>query len=67
MFSITFKGHPDPQAPKMVKLEMVFYKTDYNRIPRVVNITGAYKHWDNNAQSFTSSSAAVWRTSMSSI
>lgn len=38
----------------MVKLEMVFYKTGYTRIPRVVSITGAYKHWDNNAQSFIS-------------
>lgn len=32
-----------------------------NRIPRVVNITGAYKHWDNDAQSFTSSSSEYVR------
>lgn len=57
MFSITFKGRRDPQDPKMVKLEMVFYKTGYNRIPRVVNVTGAYKNWDNESQSFTSSSS----------
>lgn len=25
--------------------------TDYTRIPRVVNITGAYKYWDNEIQS----------------
>lgn len=25
----------------MVKLEMIFYKTGYTRIPRVVSITGA--------------------------
>lgn len=30
----------------MVKLEMIFYKTGYTRIPRVVNITGAYKCWN---------------------
>lgn len=57
MYSITFKGRKDPQDPKMVKLEMVFYKTGYTRIPRVVTITGAYKHWDNDAQSFTSSTS----------
>lgn len=31
--SITFKGRKDPQDPKMVKLEMIFYKTGYTRIP----------------------------------
>ena len=45
--SITFKGRKDPQDPKMVKLEMIFYKTGYTRIPRVVSITGAYKCWNN--------------------
>ena len=53
--SITFKGRKDPQDPKMVKLEMVFYKSVYTRIPRVVSITGAYKHWNNKTQSFESS------------
>lgn len=61
MFSITFKGRPDPQDPKMVKLEMVFYKTGYNRIPRVVNVTGAYKNWDNDAQSFATSTSEYLR------
>lgn len=55
MISITFKGRPDPQDPKMVKLEMVFYKTGYTRLPRVVNITGAFKNWDEETQSFNSS------------
>ena len=39
----------------MVKLEMVFYKTGYTRLPRVVNITGAFKNWDEETQSFNSS------------
>lgn len=59
--SITFKGRKDPQDPKMVKLEMVFYKTGYTRIPRVVNITGAYKHWDNETQSFATSTSEYLR------
>ena len=41
----------------MVKLEMIFYKTGYTRIPRVVSITGAYKCWNNETQSFESASS----------
>lgn len=55
--TITFKGRKDSQDPKMVKLEMIFYKTGYTRIPRVVNITGAYKHWSNETQSFASATS----------
>ncbi len=55
--SITFKGRKDPQDTKMVKLEMIFYKTGYTRIPRVVSITGAYKYWNNETQSFESASS----------
>ena len=55
--SITFKGRKDPQDPKMVKLEMIFYKTGYTRIPRVVSITGAYKCWNNETLSFESASS----------
>ena len=46
-----------PQDPKMVKLEMIFYKTGYTRIPRVVSITGAYKCWNNETLSFESASS----------
>lgn len=59
--SITFKDRKGPQDPKMVKLEMVFYKTGYTHIPRVVNITGAYKHWDNETQSFATSTSEYLR------
>lgn len=52
--TITFKGHKDPQDPKLVKLEMIFYKTGYTRVPRIVNISGAYKSWDQKSQSFKS-------------
>lgn len=31
----------------MVKLEMIFHKTDYTRIPQFISINGAYKCWDN--------------------
>lgn len=55
--TITFKGHKDPQDPKMVKLEMIFYKTGYNRVSRIVNISGAYKNWDVESQSFKSTAS----------
>lgn len=55
--TVTFKGHKDPQDPQLVKLEMVFYKSGYTRVPRVINITGAYKCWNSKSQSFDSSSS----------
>lgn len=50
--TITGKRHKDPQDPKWVKWEMVFYKTGYTRILRVVNTSGAYKSWDQESQGF---------------
>lgn len=41
----------------MVKLEMIFYKTGYTRIPRVVSITGSYKCRNNETQNFESTSS----------
>lgn len=55
--TITFKGYIDTEDPKMVKLEMVFYKTGYNRVPRIINISGAYKNWDGESQSFKSTAS----------
>lgn len=55
--SITFKGRTPPHDTKMVKLKMIFYKTGYSRILRVVSITGTYKCWNNETQSFESASS----------
>lgn len=37
-----------------MKLEMIFFQTGYNRVSKVLNITGLIKDWDNTSQSFIS-------------
>ncbi len=54
MYSIIFKGKPNPKNPKLVKIEMVFFKTGENRISRILEITGYYKDWDAKAGCFIS-------------
>lgn len=46
-----------PKDKKLVKLEMVFFQTGYNRVSKVLGITGPIKDWDNTSQSFTSKSS----------
>nr|WP_289764414.1 phage integrase SAM-like domain-containing protein [uncultured Duncaniella sp.] len=41
----------------MVKLEMIFFKTGYARVPKVLNVTGLLKDWDVKSQSFRVGSA----------
>ncbi len=41
MYTINIRGKQNPKDQKMVKLEMIFFKTGYTRIPRVLNITGS--------------------------
>lgn len=36
----------------VVKLELVFYKTGYPRVPKVMNISGIRKNWDESKQQF---------------
>ena len=36
----------------MVKLELIFFKTGYARVPKVLNITGLLKNWDAKSQCF---------------
>jgi len=60
-FSIIFKGKPNPKDKSMVKITMLFYKSGYPRVTKVLNITGLYKDWDEDNQNFktkTSDSAA---------
>ncbi|MFV0329253.1 MAG: phage integrase SAM-like domain-containing protein [Dysgonomonas sp.] len=54
MFTINFKGKPNPKNKKLVKLEMVFFRTDYPRAIKVLNVLGLYKDWDQNTQCFKS-------------
>lgn len=57
MFSCNIKGKENPKDPQLVKLEMIFFKTGYARVPKVLSITGPFKDWDNETQSFTSKSS----------
>jgi hypothetical protein len=56
MFTINIKGKDNPKDPRLVKLEMVFFRTGYARVTKVINITGSAKEWDNQTQQFKSKS-----------
>ena len=56
MFSIKVKGKPNPKNSNLVKLELVFFQTDYLRVTKVLGITGQYKDWDERSQTFRSGS-----------
>ena len=51
MYSINIKGKVTSKDKKLVKLEMIFFQTGYNRVSKVLNITGPIKDWDNASQS----------------
>lgn len=54
MYSINIKGKVTPKDKKLVKLEIIFFQTGYNRVSKVLNITDPIKDWDNASQSFIS-------------
>lgn len=56
MFSIKVKGRPNPKNSNLVKLELVFFQTNYPRVTKVLDITGQYKDWDSQSQTFRSGS-----------
>ena len=57
MYSINIKGKVTSKDKKLVKQEMIFFQTGYNRVSKVLNITGPIKDWDNASQSFISKSS----------
>lgn len=57
MYTINIRGKKNPKDLKMVKLEMIFFKTGYARVPKVLNVNGLLKDWDTNSQSFKPGSA----------
>ena len=50
MYTINIRGKQNPKDKKIVKLEMIFFKTGYARVPKVLNITGLLKDWDAKEQ-----------------
>ena len=57
MYTINIKGKPNPKDPSMVKLEMIFFRSNYPRIIKVVNVTGLMSDWYAKSQSFRVGSA----------
>lgn len=57
MYTINIRGKQNPKDRNMVKLEMIFFKTGYARVPKVINVTGLLKDWDQKSQSFRVGSA----------
>ena len=57
MYTINIRGKQNPKDRNMVKLEMIFFRTGYARVPKVLNITGLLKDWDPKSQSFRIGSA----------
>lgn len=56
-YSLNIKGKENPKDKQLVKLEMVFFQTGYARVSKVLDVTGAYKDWDNETQTFKSKGA----------
>ncbi len=53
MFTLNLKGTANPKNEKLVKLEVVFYKSGHSRITKSLkDITGFYEDWDKKNQSF---------------
>lgn len=52
MFSINVKGERNPRDLEMVKLELIFFKTGYTRVPKVIRISGRYDDWNRKRQLF---------------
>ena len=68
-YSIILKGKPNPKDKNMVKITMVFFKTGYPHVTKVINITSLYKDWDEDNQNFKtkSSGAAAKNTQLSEL
>lgn len=59
MFTINIKGKENPKDLKMVKLEMIIFKTGYARVTKVLNISGPLKDWANQSQSFKGNNSTL--------
>lgn len=59
MFTINIKGKENPKDLKMVKLEMIIFKTGYAHVTKVFNISGPLKDWDNQSQSFKGNNSTL--------
>lgn len=51
-YSLHFRGIQDDSDFKMIKLQLIFYKSGYNRVPKSITVTGLSKNWDPKSGSF---------------
>ncbi|WP_455584022.1 hypothetical protein [Bacteroides sp.] len=51
-YSIHIKGVRDEEDSKMIKLQLIFYKSGYNKVPKVITVTSLSKNWDQKSESF---------------
>lgn len=56
-YSLNIKGKENAKDKQLVKLEMVFFQTGYARVSKVLDISGPFKDWDNETQTFKSKGA----------
>jgi hypothetical protein len=52
MYTINFKSKQSAKEAGRIKIEMIFYRPGYARVPKVTNVSGVAKDWDENAQIF---------------
>lgn len=51
-FSVKAKGVQDKNRPNFVKISLVIFKTGYDRVYKILPITGRWENWDNSTQRF---------------
>lgn len=59
MFSINVKAKPVKKGSDEIKLEMIFFKTGFARVPKVLNVTGPAKQWNKVSQQFKGTDAST--------
>lgn len=56
-FSVKAKGVQDIRRPEFVKISLVIFKTGYDRVYKILPITGHWGNWDNSTQRFVPKTA----------
>jgi site-specific recombinase XerD len=52
MFTINFKSKSNVRDTNQIKIEMIIYCPGYARVPKVTNVIGIAKDWDEKTQMF---------------
>lgn len=62
MFTINFKGKQNPKDKNLVKIDMILFKTGYPRVPKLLQLTGPFKSWDQSKQCFIGKNSEIIST-----